>query len=69
MRRKHHRLGWKKLRRRHLDNSWWPEHDGRRLFDTEQSRYVAIATAERPSQASSYRWAAGRSAPPRRCRC
>jgi RNA-directed DNA polymerase len=33
MRRKHHRLGWKQLRRRHLNNGWWPEHDGRRLFD------------------------------------
>jgi RNA-directed DNA polymerase len=34
LRRKHHRLGWKQLRRRHLNNGWWPEHDGMRLFDT-----------------------------------
>jgi RNA-directed DNA polymerase len=41
MRRKYHRLGWKKLRSRHL-NAWWPEDHGVRLFDTrtvEVSRY------------------------------
>ena len=32
--RKYRRLSWKQLRRRHLNGGWWPEHDGRRLFDT-----------------------------------
>jgi RNA-directed DNA polymerase len=34
LRRKYRRINWKQLRRRHLNGGWWPEHDGRRLFDT-----------------------------------
>jgi RNA-directed DNA polymerase len=33
LRRKHRRANWKTLRRRHLNNRWWPEHDGTALFD------------------------------------
>ncbi|MGH9030123.1 MAG: group II intron maturase-specific domain-containing protein [Acidimicrobiales bacterium] len=34
LRRKYRRATWKQLRRRHLGNGWWPEHDGVTLFDT-----------------------------------
>ena len=34
IRRKYHRSGWKQLRRRPLNNSWWPEDNGIALFDT-----------------------------------
>ena len=34
IRRKYRRISRKKLRRHHLNNRWWPEHDGRRLFDS-----------------------------------
>jgi len=33
LRRKHRRANWKWLRRRYLANAWWPEHDGKALFD------------------------------------
>jgi RNA-directed DNA polymerase len=33
LRNKHRRVNWKQLRRRHLANRWWPEHDGVVLFD------------------------------------
>jgi RNA-directed DNA polymerase len=33
LRRKHPRLNWRELRRRHLGGGWWPEQDGVVLFD------------------------------------
>jgi RNA-directed DNA polymerase len=33
LRRKYRRANWKQLRRHHLGNAWWPEHDGVILFN------------------------------------
>jgi RNA-directed DNA polymerase len=33
LRRKHRRANWGWLRRRYLAKAWWPEHDGKALFD------------------------------------
>jgi RNA-directed DNA polymerase len=33
LRNKHRRANWEWLRRRYLAHGWWPEHDGKALFD------------------------------------
>jgi RNA-directed DNA polymerase len=48
MRRKYRRINWKELRRRHLNNGWWPRHGTTALFDTRTvpvTRYRYRGTA------------------------